>query len=165
MMAAMRVGEYVLSKDSFWFWSNYTIVDLAGATVMKFDLKLSNRLQFDAIDAQGQVLLSARGRLLLASNHLALTRNGQPYATLQAQWQDERRFVVTCESGDALETRGDLSVAWSVLRSGVEIARVDRRARRWGIALLDDTQGEFVLSVVMGIVKLTLIGERGLGVD
>lgn len=165
MMVAMRAGDYVLLKDSIWFWANYTIVDRAGATVMTFDMKLGNRLRFDALDAQGRVLLSARGRLLLASNHLAFTRNGEPCATIQAQWKEQRRFVVTCASGDALETRGGLSVAWSLLRSGVEIARVDRRDRRWGIALLDDTQGEFVLCVVMGIVQLTLIDERGLGVD
>lgn len=166
----MKPGHYVLSRKLFAFLGNYVITDAAGAIAIRFAGRLRIALRFDAIDAAGRALFRGQGLLVDASNRVAFTREGQPCGSMRAVWEGGLRregpqkghYVVEGIAGDTFQTRGDCTAAWSLWRHETEVARVERRGRRWAIELLDGTHGEFVLVVVMAIVHQTLGDERSL---
>jgi hypothetical protein len=166
----MKTGDYTLSKRLFSFLGNYKVSDSEGTTVMRFDGHLRIALRFDAFDAQGRALFRGQGRLIDASNGVAFNRNGRPYGSMHAEWEgglrregpQRNRYIINVGADCTLETRGDCSTSWSLMRQEAELASVARRGRKWSIRLLDGTLGEFVLTVVMAVVHKTLGDERSL---
>jgi hypothetical protein len=166
----MKTGDYTLSKGLFSFLGNYKLSDAAGKTVMRFDGHLRIALRFDALDAQGHALFRGQGRLIDASNEVAFSRNGHPYGSMHAEWEgglrregpQKNRYIINFGADDTLQTRGDCATSWSLMRHDAEVATVARRGRLWTIKLLDDTHGEFSMTVVMAVVHKTLDDGRSL---
>jgi hypothetical protein len=160
----MKTGDYILSKGFLSFLGNYKLTDAAGARVMHFVGHFRIALRFDAVDAQGHVLFRGQGRLIDARNGVTFTRHGQPYGSMHSEWEgglrrngpQKGRYIINGGAGDVLQTHGDCATAWSLMRQDAEVARVERRSRRWNIRLLDSTHSEFALTVVMAIVHQTL---------
>lgn len=165
----MKAGEYILSKRLFAFLGNYKLSDSDGATVMRFNGHMRLALRFDALDVHGRALFRGQGRLIDALNRVAFSCNGQTCGSMHAEWDGGLRregpqmcrHIINVGADDTLETRGDCTTSWSLMRKEAEVASVARRGRKWAIRLLDGTHGEFVLTVVMAVVHHTLGNERG----
>lgn len=168
----MKVGEYVLSKRFLSFLGNYRLADEADKTIMRFVGHFRLALRFDALESDGRVAFRGQGKLLDGRNSVSFSRSGQAFGSMQADWEaiktsgsQIKRYLISGGTGETMHTQGDCATVWSLMNRDREIARVERRGRKWHISLFHTAYDEFVLTVVVAIVHMTLGDERTLGTD
>lgn len=158
----MLPGRYVLSRNTISIGGDYTLRDAAGATVMTFDGKLRFAAVFTAMDAAGNALFTGREHVLNLEQRFEFERDGVAYATMRREWvgairlvgSTDYRYVITCRAGDRLETTGYVLTSWAIRRGDATVAQVESDDYVHTVDLGDDADAAFVMTVVMGVVRL-----------
>lgn len=158
----MQPGAYVLSRDTISIGGDYTLRDAEGATVMTFDGKLRIGATFTAMDAQGRPLFTGREHVLNLDQQFEFERDGVAHATMRREFvgkvrltgSQPYRYVVTCRTGDGLETKGHVRTNWTIQRGATTIVRVESDGYVHTLDLIDGGDAAFVMAVVMAVVRL-----------
>lgn len=159
----MKPGRYTLSRDTFSIGGDYTVVDDAGVAVLKFDGKLRFAATFVVHAADGRELFNGKEHVLSLDRRFEFERDGMPYATMlremtsdpgQIMGSASYRFVTTVRTGGRLQTAGHVGTDWTITRDTQTIARIESDDHVHTIDLVDGTDGEFVMTVVMAVARL-----------
>ncbi|MEP6916621.1 MAG: hypothetical protein ABJC89_13300 [Acidobacteriota bacterium] len=158
----MLPGRYVLSRNTISIGGDYTLKDAAAATVMTFDGKLRFAAVFTAMDAQGHALFTGREHVLNLEQRFEFERDGIAHATMLREWvgairligSQAYRYVVTCRTGDRLETTGYVLTNWAIRRRDAIVAQVESDGYVHTVDLVDGDEAGFVMTVVMAVVRL-----------
>lgn len=158
----MQPGRYVLSRDTISIGGDYTLKDAEGATVMTFNGKLRFSAVFTAIDAQGRPLFTGREHLLNLDQRFEIEREGAAYATVRREWvgairlagSQDYRYVVSCRTGDHLETTGHVLTRWAIRRGDATVACVESDDHVHTVDLADADDAAFLMTIVMAVARL-----------
>jgi uncharacterized protein YxjI len=160
--------QYLMRQRLFAFGDDFVIKDASGADRFVVDgraFSLGDKLAFR--DMAGTELAFIRQRLLALTPTYELSRNGQPFATIQKSMFTLFRahFAIDVPGPDDLEAQGDfLDHEYSFTRSGAQVAQVSKRwfalGDTYGVDIADDADDVLILACTVVIDMVAQDAER-----